>query len=238
MARNSGERLSFDLVEVAVPGVILGILAPLGIWRGDGPARRQYLWSMPVDHVRHTLMKVLAGWVWVMGIVAVVLIWALIFTSMTGGALGVSVVRHELIKTLPPGPPIRDFTLHGFTWMWIVPFVAATLSYIAGSIIAVAANHPWRWYLGAAAIPALFEVLNEFSPDFLRHGTRAVTGGRYGFETVVSGITAVTERTAQLLPSGAEMGPDFHAWMVAVAIWSAMLGILLFAVARYRGRTR
>lgn len=47
----------------AIPVALIGLLLPFSVWRAEDPARRSYLWAMPVPRGPHTLAKAFSGWV-------------------------------------------------------------------------------------------------------------------------------------------------------------------------------
>jgi hypothetical protein len=67
-----------------LPGLV-GALLPIAVWARDERFGPGFLWTLPVDRRRHALTKVLAGWVWLMGGVALFVLWLLAVTSATGG---------------------------------------------------------------------------------------------------------------------------------------------------------
>ena len=72
---------------------VAALLLPLVVWKGELRFGDTPLWSMPVDHRRHALLKVAAGWVWLMAILGAALVWVTLTTVASGGSLGVDEVR-------------------------------------------------------------------------------------------------------------------------------------------------
>ena len=58
----------------------MGALLPIAVWARDERFGPGFLWTLPVDRRRHALTKVLAGWVWLMGGVALFVLWLLAVT--------------------------------------------------------------------------------------------------------------------------------------------------------------
>src|SRR5688572_30992088 len=55
-------RLPFPADYLPLTGLLLGAIAwPPLVWRGQGPLRRNYHRTLPVDHLTHDLLKVAAG---------------------------------------------------------------------------------------------------------------------------------------------------------------------------------
>lgn len=201
----------FTMTEMIWPVVFAALLAPLAVWKGDEPHRRAYFWALPVDRGRHTLAKVFAGWGWMMGLVAVYLLWAVATAFLTGG--------HVSSGAEPPRGV--DLALGGRGWMWLVPFAAATAAYLAGSIVALATDHPWRWFAGAFFGTGI--VISLKIPGGERVG-EAVLTGRYGMETLVTG-TPINQL------------PDAAAWGMAALLWIALtLAGVLAAALRHQER--
>src|SRR5689334_20978175 len=43
--------------EAGIPAVILALLIPMAVWKGEDPARRGYHRAMPVGHGAHAVMR-------------------------------------------------------------------------------------------------------------------------------------------------------------------------------------
>ena len=69
-----------------LPG-LLGALLPIAVWARDERFGPGFLWTLPVDRRSLALTKVLAGWVWLMGGVAVAAFWLLFATVAAGGSM-------------------------------------------------------------------------------------------------------------------------------------------------------
>ena len=77
--------------------VLAALLLPLVVWKGERRFGDTPLWSLPVDHRRHALLKVAAGWVWLLAILGAALVWVTLTVLASGGALGVDEVRLLII---------------------------------------------------------------------------------------------------------------------------------------------
>lgn len=231
----------YDVVEMTWPVLVLGLFAPLAVWKSEEPARRSYMWSMPVDRFRHTLMKVGSGWAWLMGLVAVYLLWAISIPLLTGGHIVINDEWEEyLVRSLPAGSLIRDMTLAGYAWLWLVPFAAATVGYLFGTAVALVANFPLRVY---AAVAFLFfvtmgtaESAGGTLEDVSDLVFRSTVLGRFGLATHVTGILFRFD----MPPSpGAPVRdvPHLGAWLSATAVWAGVgLAAMLLAARRYQER--
>lgn len=215
-----GEPFEFDLTEVVLPVMILAALAPMAVWKGQEPSRRAYFWAMPVGRSRHTLVKVLGGWVWLMALIPAFLLWALALALVTGGDIGLGADRAEfLLRDFTEGARLLDPTFFGNPWMWLVPFTGATAAYLLGTIVVLSSEHPWRWFVG---VPLGFWFLVEAAGQ---EWLVRLVGGRHGLEAVFLGLSdqvllvpgdggAPVERVINL--------PDPNAWVVATVIWTAL----------------
>ena len=208
--------------EEAVVVAVLGLLAALGIWRNEGPSRRDYHWAMPVDQRAHTLTKVLAGWAWLMGAVAVFL------AFIVGLAAVLDAITGDALQSAP------------FGWQWLVPFTAATVAYLLGSTAALASDHPWRWVVGVVAAYLLVKTLADgFGVPGAEQLLTRVTDGHYGLAAAAFGQIDHIVTATEHVPGGTVMrisayGPDARRWADATLLWGALGtgGVLLAALRR------
>ena len=133
-------------------GVLGALLLPLVVWKGERRFGDTPLWSMPVDHRRHALLKVAAGWVWLMAILGAALVWVTLTTLASGGSLGVDEVR---LLVLDPagataGTPGAVQSVNWTTpwWEWALPFTSATAAYLVASTLILATRRPLFWAAG------------------------------------------------------------------------------------------
>ena len=214
-----GERVNFVLVDMAVPAVLFGLVAPLGVWKGEEPARRAYLWALPVARSRNTLVKVLGGWGWLMALVGAYLLWAVAITLLTGGELSVGGEYSQALtrRHLPPEQRIREMTLEA--WMWLVPFTGATVTYLIGTVVAVWTDRPWRWFAATAFVTFLFVQLVAGHYRGMDPMIDGVTVGRFGLVSVLTGM------------------PSAGGWAGATLVWTA-LALAAVVAAAYRHQER
>ena len=132
-----------------MPVWFIGLLAAAALWQRDEPSRRGYHLAMPVRAAEHTLLRVLAGWAWLMvGVVGyLVLLVAMGFAVATAGG----------------GHLTSQFT----AWEWAAPFAAATMCYLLASIPLLASEKPIVWLIGPPALIALILSL-PFASDASR----------------------------------------------------------------------
>ena len=224
------------------PAAILAILIPLAVWRSEEPARRTYLWSMPVERDWHQLAKNASGWAWLMFAVAAYLLWVVALALITGSEIGVgreTVFLGESFRNAQPGDWLR-IRVEMAGWQWAVPFVAATATYLLGSAAALGSNHPWRWIAGGVVgflvLGAVTEGIAELQSvnDFWE----SIVTGRYGLGTLFTGQVGApevfTSRTGRTI-SAMVRRPDLLAWLVSALIWLG-LGVAATLAAGTRHR--
>ncbi|HZG44469.1 MAG TPA: hypothetical protein VEY93_16070, partial [Longimicrobium sp.] len=237
-AGRPGHGTDMQFAEVALMCALVGLFAPMAVWKGDGPARRGYFWSLPVDRSRHALVKVAAGWGWTMAVVGLLLLWAALLAWMTGGELSLGDTRVPLRPySEVPRPTPADHFVHPWpvdAWLWIVPFTATTAAYLVGSAVALSTDHPWRWYAGFVLCWALLAAAG------LHEELGQLMEGRYGWGVMVTG--SEWEQARLTTPAGARVfAGRFVAapaqWSLATALWMALaLSAVVFAARRHQER--
>lgn len=85
-----------------------GAIAGLIVWFGEGPRKRRYHWAMPVKREVHDLARVIAGAVWLLGIIVVCCALGWLFEDRT----------------------TRDLWLRNAPLFWASLFVLPVLSYL------------------------------------------------------------------------------------------------------------
>ena len=219
-------------------GVFAALLFPLLVWKGERPFGDTPIWSLPVDHRRHALTKVAAGWVWLMVFLVGALLSVVLATLAGGGALGVDEVRQLLIDPAGfPGPGATGATRAvSWTtpwWEWVLPFTSATAAYLLASALLLATAYPFRW---AVVLFVLTQVSVEIiTSEYVQIGwlRRAVdlvewfVGGE-DFVTYVRLPTTRFTRAWVLLPS-------VGMWVASAAFWIS-LGFACVVAASSRAR--
>lgn len=190
-------------VRDGIPAVLLALLVPLALWKGEGPARRGYHQAMPVGRGGHAIARGIAGLAWTLAGVAAFFAWIGVLAASTGGAV---------LETEP--------------WQWLAPFVGATAMYLLASALTLAVSHPWRW-LGAGAV-AIF-----FVPSFHQSDARDAASrffdrllfGQFGLSTLATGL--VRSRAAPWVV------PDAGRWLASAGVWlTVAVGAFLLAAYR------
>ncbi len=244
-ALSKGE--SVGLGHIGGPGFAAGLAAflfPVAVWKGEKRFGFSTLWTLPVDHARHALLKVAAGWVWVMGLTAAFFLSMLLAVVISGGPLGVETTRLVLDASASSG--MRSVEWSTPWWQWLVPFFAASTTYLLGSALVLATDHPWRWILGTIFAFWILGFFGEESGvgwmDVIFEEVLFTVGfGRYGLEPLLtSGTESIHHRFH--LPSGETVVgwrelPSIARWAGAVGLWSA-IGFAGLLAATWRHRER
>lgn len=236
--RNPDLRSAFGLTpDVFLPLAILGLFAPMSVWKSEGPARRGYHWAMPVGRTRHTLLKCLAGWGWLMLLVASFLVWGAVMAWATGGPIGVW-IEHRIGTSQTGGLQMLRTVRHGMApWQWIVPFTAITITYLVGSILVLASDHPWVWLAGIfVGLLFLNATLTAAGADEAMRSLGTLLNGHYGLMPATSGMRVVPmEIPVRGETLRVQHGvPDLSAWLLSTLIWmGAAAGGVLWAANRH-----
>ena len=228
---------------------VLGLVAPFVLWKvrpGEGD-----LWLLPVDQRRLAVMRVAAGWLWLMVVAGAVLLWLSVLILLTGGDFAGEQIRLVLDRPIPRfSPPIDPGELRSVIWktplwLWLVPPAAATITYLLSSSLVLATDRVWRWLSGAVLVFALLLLATDFQ-DQIARGLETVTKHRYGVETLVAGGALGQGRTVQLATTHRYVQvwndlPRLGPWATVTLAW-LVAGILTLwlATLRYRecGRPR
>ena len=248
-----GGPIDFAPELLLIPGMV-GALLPIGVWKGENHFDAAFLWMLPVDRRRHALAKVCGGWVWLMAAVAFFVLWFLGLAFFTGGdVFGEQMVRLLPSAVVPADATLDPAALRAVRWspnafLWVVPFTAATGTYLLASAVALGTRHPLRWVVGiffgallASAIGAAAHI------EWLTLGpTRlwaTLHAGPYGLDAL---LTARLQSLGDLvtLSNGQAVSvwrrlPDSGQWATATLLWIAVgLVSLWAAVSRHRERRR
>jgi hypothetical protein len=199
--------------EGLAPLALLGFLAPLAVWKLDGPGRRGYLHAMPVDRVAHALSRVASGWVWLMAASAVYAGWLVGLSAATSGL--------EVSGRGTDAP-----------WVWVAPYVGATVLYGFGSAIALVARHPWRWMAGGVVGFAVVSTMASAMPALqpLVDLVQVLWSGRFGLFTVITGMIDHVWDYGERV----RLIPDLPAWLASVAVWGTASLAAVLTAARHQ----
>ena len=246
-----GGPVDFAPELLLIPGMV-GALVPIAVWKSEGHFDAAFLWTLPVDRRLHALAKVGAGWVWLMAAVAFFVLWFLGLAVVTGGnVLGDHMLRVLPSAVVPVDCVLDPAALRVVRWspnafLWVVPFTAATGTYLLASALALGTRYPLRWVVGvffgallASAIGAAAHAQwLQFGPTLL---WQALHAGPYGLDAL---LTARLQSLGDLvrLSNGQAVSvwrglPDVGQWATATLLWiGAGLMSLWAAASRHRER--
>jgi hypothetical protein len=192
---------------------LLGLLFAFGVWRGEDPTHRAYHWAMPVVQGTHTLIKVFAGWVCLMGGLITIVVTQVIAAAIT--------------MVFSPSESLLWGTRGD--WPWLAPFIASTVVYFLVSAILIGNRRPGWWIVGGttayATILATLVVL-EVPAD-------AVLTRYNPLMLLVTGNTLFIKHT----PSGTDITGlvplPVRAWFAGATLWLA-ISVITVIFAAYR----
>ncbi len=205
--------------QISVLLVGVALLLPLLVWQDEDPTRRLYHWAMPVSRPTHAMLRVLAGWIYLMLLVAVFLVGMVLVRAIT-----------QRILALPQ--PYQA----GFVWWeWLVPFTASSIAYILASAAAVATRRPFVWIFGLplllASIPGLLYQLYVGPSRDIARALISIGRGRYGAGAALAGQIEVFDLASKV------SYPSLTRWAGATAIWLSIGLALLYVVVQRREET-
>lgn len=192
--------------------VLVAVLFPLAVWQDEDPSRRTYHLAMPVSQSTHALIKVFAGWVWLMLATTLFLLCVAL----------IHVVTQRITGTQQPYQP------HFVWWEWLVPFTAATIGYALSSAAAVATRRPIVWLL--AVVVLYFAVGATFDLMGMRTALWRLDRTLHGF----FGVMAALGGEITWGPNEALFRPSLSRWLGAAAAWAVGTLVLLVVVSRVR----
>lgn len=248
-AGDDGRRIAFHPEYSVLPG-LLGLLFPVGVWLGNDRAGTGYFWTLPVDRRIHALVRVAAGWVWLIGAVALFVAWLLTLSFATGG----NVLGEETRLVLPS----FSFSTGAFepsavqgvqqtltALLWLVPFTSATTAYLFANALALGTRHPARWIVVAVFVFFLAVAIADAvqAASSLDRVLDAVLRGPYGIDALLTARTESLQVSATLTTGESVVVwralPSINHWVTATALWMSAGAVLLWlAASRHREHRR
>ena len=240
LAARVGNELADFRLDPGAPGlplmaVVAALLLPLVVWKGERPWGDTPLWSLPVDHRRHILTKVAAGWVWLITLLVAALVCIMVAVVVGGGTLGVDEVRQFITSEdaffagAADGFRVVEWTTPW--WEWVLPFTSATAAYLIGSALLLGTPHPFRWAIAiylVCLIPPL--AVELFDLDSVERGIELVAWSLGGDDFV---------RGTRLADGSFVRGwivlPSVRMWATSTVLWNGLGLVCLFAAV---GRVR
>lgn len=225
---------------------LAGVLFPLAVWKDEARFGDSQLWLLPCDSRRHALLKVGAGWVTLMGFVAVAVAWIVTVVLVTGGSLGEQETRLLVLDRAlaEAGAAGGTATVHWITpaWQWIVPFTAATAAYLIGSALLLATPRPWWWLGGTFLVLMMLGILSEELDIANELFERIVFGPIFrplGLDTVMTGgwdsLTTAFQRSDGSWQRAWWAMPNAGRWITATGLWTGLGAVGIWA-ASFRHR--
>lgn len=231
---------------------LLGALLPFVVWKGERRFGESLLWTLPVERRHHALTKALAGWMWLMLATAGFVLLLLALALLSGG----NVTQPETLRILPsaavpmPGHHVDAALVRVVRWtpaplLWLVPFTAATATYLLTSALLLGLRNPVRWIGGFVFALVLLAGLTGLTDvPWLRFlPSRLVSSLLHGSHGLAMLLTASTEFLAARVPlsTGDVVAtvpgvPDVGGWAVTSLLWiGAGVAALWAAAHRHRG---
>ena len=214
--------------------VLAALFFSVVVWKGERRFGDTPLWSLPVDHRRHALLKVAAGWVWLMAILGAALVWVTLTVLASGGVLGIDEVRLLILDPVgaTAGTPGATESVVWTTqwWEWALPFTSTTAAYLLASTLILATARPLFWAAGLWVAAAVVVGVAEAWDIGWIHRTAELVGWYIGGDSFTRGVQ---------LPIGWREGwthlPTMKMWTASSAIWISLgLAGVLGASARQR----
>lgn len=237
MGEGSLADFRLDPAEPGFPlfGVFAALLLPLIVWKGERPYGDTPIWSLPVDHRRHTLTKVATGWVWLMVILGGALLCVVLATLAGGGALGADEVRQLITDRAGfsdgAAGATRSVAWTTPWWEWVQPFTSATAAYMLASALLLATAYPFRWAVVLYVLGVVpFGVLEFFEIDSLQRGVD-LFAWFIGAEDFVRFVRLPTGEFAR----GWLSLPTTGLWVASAVFWIS-LGVACVVTASSRAR--
>lgn len=201
---HAGGSMEFGPAAI-IPMSLIALLIPFGVWRASDRERRAYDWTMPIAQSTHTILRMFAGWLWLMLGVVIYIVFVLAVQAIVLAAGGGSLTLHV------PG------------WTWLVPFTATTIAYLLTSTAIIGSDHPWRWIGGIIVgyLASLLVLQIVHMPD-VSLALQQVFGGYYGLTAAIFGDL----RTAY------DVTPHLERWLGATALWGALAIVGVWLAAR------
>jgi hypothetical protein len=240
----------------SLPGII-GALLPIAIWAREERFGPGFLWTLPVDRSRHALIKVLAGWLWLVAGLALYALCQLVLALVSDGGVLPVKMMYMLTSPMPASERLDPAMLRIVRWapgpvVWVIPAAAATATYLLASAIMLGIRHPFRWVVGAVVlVPALSAATHlagrlldvEWLTDAPARAVSQLVEGRYGLEALLtlrtwSLDTRVVLTTGERIQAWSAI-PNLGDWRIAALLWTTAGLLALWAAAsRHREQRR
>ena len=223
--------------QLLLPGLVVALLLPWLVWKGDPPFGRAYLWTLPVRRQQAAAAKIAAGAVWLMLAMLLALLMLAAMSLATGGTIGQTEVRlvGPFSGRLAGATPTPWSTP---LWMWVVPFGGALTAYVASTALFLGLRYPVRVVGAVAVMSSLVAVLAVNLPDdalyrALGRFAETMVEGRWGLDFALTGGIASLSEDVYVPGVGSRdiwvALPTAGRWAAALLVWfgGALLALVL-----------
>jgi hypothetical protein len=215
-----------EMLEAKLMFPALGLLLPLALWRGEALFENAPLLSLPVERRRHLLIKVFAGWCWLLATMAALLAALAALALLTGGSIQIDEMRTVVTTSAGGEPVLAEMRWTTRPWQWLVPPLAASVAYLLASAFRIGVRYPWRWSVGVLLGGALLAAVGP-NDSFVDHALDQLTG-EIGLQLLLNGI--LSNNLPNVWPE-----PSFLVWAKAFAAWAAgATGLVWLAASRHK----
>jgi hypothetical protein len=185
----------------------------ISVWYREGPARREYHWAMPVDRTQHDLLRVLAGAIWLVG----VLVGLLLIDFAIAPLLGRSTTGLEPLAMVLTG------------------FITGPLTvYLLCSAAALRSDHPGRWvFIAPLGYLMVWGLAAWWNLGPLSELLRSLLIGKFGLLRTLIMPMAYPVFDTLGEESGMELGAT---WALSSAAWLLVALLAVFVAASRRGQ--
>ena len=199
--------------------LVVGPFWAFAVWHNEGPSNRHYFWSQPVGRTTHALARLAAGAAWLALMVLFLILIGAMFAAFEGH--------------------LSHFEYVGFA-AWLNLFTSPLIGYLMVSVLAVASDHPIRWFLAFLfGIPITLSLLVEGLGlgDLVETIMTPLIDPDWGLgPAMVAPFALAAERLYDGVlnrPTGS--GPDvfdLRSWALAMPLWVAFWTGVVFLFAR------
>lgn len=201
--------------------VLVGPVWAFAVFHNEGPSKRLYLWSLPVNRLQHTLARLTAGLVW---------LWIMYLILILAG-IGMAALDGDLWQ-------LGEVSVAG----WVNLFTGPLMGYLLVSVLTVASDFPIRWFFGIIFLfPLTLSVLADWLglDALVEQILKPLSAPDWGLFPVMIG--ALFESVARLDHTLRVMAdPDFSQpvhvtsvdhWWLAAPFWILLAAGLVVALA-------
>ncbi len=203
-------KLPFPDDYLPLTGLLLGAVAwPPLVWRGQGPTRRNYHRTLPVDQFTHDMLKIGAGALWLMLGIAVVLLPLLVAANLS-----------TTLRGLVTGPSLL---------VWVNFFTGPLIVYLLLSCIPMLTDRPLEWMLGLTAGFVGLTMLADTYDLALKNAIDVIMRSELGLVNALNGAYVEQPWLTYVRLSHYPDRMDYGAWIGATLLW-LVIGIAAVCV--------